>query len=262
MFGKLQSFIGQSFQRKLLLFTLTLIIATTVLLFIFLMINFRSMTSFSLDQNSAGMQQTVEDYLAKYAQEKATSTWLQLNEAQDNLSVLGRTAQKIVDHYDEIRANPEILNLSIFQTPLSEQRGALSSAATDRFETLIPPALADSIEARELLSTTALLNLTMDAVFDANANNAFVYFIGNQAAPVTPRLPQHSSCRHFAGQREPALLEGLVPPERGQLAALVHRRQPERAQSQPDHRRGSLPGRRRPGADGDHVLPPVGQAGE
>jgi sigma-B regulation protein RsbU (phosphoserine phosphatase) len=189
MLRRLRSFIGESFQRKLLLFTLTLVIATTIFLFLFLMFNLRSMTDYSLDQNAAGMEQTVEDYLTKYAQEKSTSTWLQLKEAQDNLTVLGRTAQKIVDNYDEIRANPEILNLSIFQTPLTEQRGALSSSPGDRFETLIPPALVDSVEARELLSSTALLNLTMDAVFDANANNAFVYFIGNQAAPVTRAYP-------------------------------------------------------------------------
>ena len=209
MFGKLQSFIGQSFQRKLLLFTLMLIIATTVFLFIFLMINLRSMTDFSLAQNAAGMQQTVEDYLAKYAQEKATSTWLQLKEAQDNLSVLGRTAQKIVDNYDEIRANPEVLNLSIFQTPLSEQRGRLSSAATDRFETLIPPSLADDIQAQRAAVDDCAVEPDHGRRVRRQCQQRVRLLHRQPGGARDARLPQLSPGGGAAGQPEPALLEGL-----------------------------------------------------
>ncbi|MBN1875086.1 MAG: SpoIIE family protein phosphatase [Anaerolineae bacterium] len=179
----------QSFQRKLILFNLAVVVFTTIVLFLFLMNNFQTITEFSLAQNTTSMEQTVEDYLTKYAQEKATSTWLQLKAAQDNLAILGKTAQKIVDNYDEIRANPAIFELSLFQTPLQEERGALSSGTGAEFDALIPPPITTDPRARELLEASALLNLNLDAIYQANINNAFVYFVGNPDTPVTRAYP-------------------------------------------------------------------------
>lgn len=113
MFKTLCNFFHQSFQRKLLLFNISLVIFTTVILFLFLINNFQTITNFSLDQNTTGMERTIEDYLTNYAQEKATSTWLQLKAAQDNMTILGRTAQKVIDNYDEIQANPAVFDLAL-----------------------------------------------------------------------------------------------------------------------------------------------------
>lgn len=191
MFKGILTFFTHSFRRKLLLFNISAVVLTTVMMFLYLTNNFQTITTYSLNQNTIGMQQTVEDYLTKYAQEKANSTWLQLKAAQDNLAVLGRTAQKIIDNYDEIRANPAIFDLDIFQTHLSEERGALSSDESASVDALIPPAIASDPRAQELLSTSALLNLNMDAVYDANANNAFIYFVGDPDAPVTRAYPNY-----------------------------------------------------------------------
>ncbi len=191
MFKGILKFITQSFQRKLLLFNISAVVLTTVMMFVYLTNNFQTITTYALNQNTIGMQQTVEDYLTKYAQEKANSTWLQLKAAQDNLTVLGRTAQKIIDNYDEIRANPAIFDLNIFQTQLSEAQGALSSDESASVDALIPPAIASDPRAEELLSTSALLNLNMDAVYDANANNAFIYFVGDPDVPVTRAYPNY-----------------------------------------------------------------------
>jgi sigma-B regulation protein RsbU (phosphoserine phosphatase) len=183
------SFFNRSFQRKLLLFNISLVILTTLILFLFLSYNFQTITNFSLAQNTIGMEQTVEDYLTKYTQEKATSTWFQIKAAQDNLAILGKTAQKIIDDYDEIRSNPALLDLSIFKTNLRDVGGALGSQPEDKVDTLIPPAIASNPQAKELLATSGLLNLNIDAIYDANVNNAFIYFVGNPDVPVTRAYP-------------------------------------------------------------------------
>jgi phosphoserine phosphatase RsbU/P len=183
------SYIRRSFRRKLLLFVLVAVVVTTVLQFLFLINNFRTITDFALQQNTAGMERTVEEFLANYAQEKAASTGLQIRAAQDNLSVLGKTAQQIVDNYDTIRADPALLNVGLFQTSLQPERGALTSAPADSFDLLIPPPLANDVRARELLEASALLNLSMQAVYGANVNNNFIYFVGDEAAPVTRAYP-------------------------------------------------------------------------
>ncbi len=186
---RLKAFFHQSFQRKLILFNLAVVVLTTIVLFLFLMNNFQTITEFSLDQNTISMEQTVQDYLTKYAQEKAASTWFQIKAAQDNLAILGKSAQKLVDHYDEIRANPAVFEVPFFQTYVNVEQGALTSPATATFEALIPPPLADDPDAFELLETSALLNLSLDAVYQANINNAFLYFVGNPDTPVTRAYP-------------------------------------------------------------------------
>ncbi|MCB0062913.1 MAG: SpoIIE family protein phosphatase, partial [Caldilineaceae bacterium] len=121
--------------------------------------------------------------------EKAFATWLQINNAQNHLAILGRTAQKILDHYDEIQANPAVLDLSLFDTHLSQELGALTSPITDVTDALIPPPIVDNPQAQTLLETTGLMNLNMDAVFETNENSAFVYFVGNPEIPVTRAYP-------------------------------------------------------------------------
>jgi phosphoserine phosphatase RsbU/P len=185
----LRALYGHSFRRKLLLFNLSAVFLTATVLTLFLLNNFRTITTFALEQNKASTEQSVNEFLDRYAQEKATSTWLQLQAAQSNLTVLGKTAQKLIDNRAAIRANPALLELPLFQTDLTEQRGALSASADARFDALIPPPLAESPEARALLADSALLNLSMDAIYEGNINNAFVYYVGDPQSPVTRAYP-------------------------------------------------------------------------
>ncbi len=189
MFKRFVGFVESSFQRKLLGFNILLVSLTTLFLFFYLTNNFRSITDFSLAENKQGITQTVEDYLTIYAQEKATSTWLQLKAAQDNLTILGTTAQKTLDNYDELVANTAVFTLPLFQTNLVEERGALTAPATAKVDALIPPPIADRADARDLLTVSALLNLNIDAIFAANDNNALLYFVGNADTPVTRAYP-------------------------------------------------------------------------
>jgi sigma-B regulation protein RsbU (phosphoserine phosphatase) len=182
-------FLSQSFQRKLLLFVLSAVVITTVLQFLYLSNNFRTITDFALQQNTAGMERTVDEFLANYAQEKATSTELQIRAVQDNLSVIGKTAQKIVDNYAVLRANPALFNLSLFQTNLHKDRGALTSVPTATYELFVPPNLADDPYTRAHVEVSALLNLSMDTVYEANPNNNFLFFVGDEAAPFTRGYP-------------------------------------------------------------------------
>ena len=151
MFKRLIGFFDKSFQRKLLTFNIVLVGLTTLFLFFFLMNSFRTITDFSLDENKKGITQTVEEYLTIYAQEKATSTSLQLEAAQDNLTILGSTAQKTLDNYDAINGNTAVFDIPIFQTELSEERGALTSAADANVDALIPPPIAENPAAKELI---------------------------------------------------------------------------------------------------------------
>ncbi|MCA9935917.1 MAG: SpoIIE family protein phosphatase [Ardenticatenaceae bacterium] len=189
MYKRFVAFVEQSFQRKLLGFHILLVSLTTLFLFFYLTNNFRRITDFSLGENKRGITQTVEEYLTIYAQEKATSTWLQLAAAQDNLTVLGRTAQKVVDDYDVLAGDTAVYTLPLFQTQLVEERGAWTTAADAEVDALIPPPIADNADARELLTVSALLNLNMDAIFDADDNNTLIYFVGNADTPVTRAYP-------------------------------------------------------------------------
>lgn len=189
MFKRIKYFFDKSFQRKLLTFNILLVGLTTLFLFLFLTNNFRNITDFALEENKRGITQTVEEYLTIYAQEKATSTWFQLQDAQANLSILGTTAQKTLDNYDEIKANTAVFDIPIFQTELEEERGALTADANAKVDVLIPPSIADNLKAAELAAVSAMLNLNMDAIFAANDSNALVYFVGNKETPITRAYP-------------------------------------------------------------------------
>lgn len=185
----MRSFIRQSFQRKLLLFVLLAVFLTTLLQLAYLINNFRQITDLALAENKRGAEQTADEFMAKYADEKAAAISEQLRAAQNNLSVLGRTAQKLVDNYAVIRENPALLNLALFRTELEERNGALGAPTDAPFDALIPPHLLDDPRAHEVLASSALLNLSMDAVYDANPNNTLIYFVGDETSPVTRAYP-------------------------------------------------------------------------
>jgi len=189
MITRIRLFFARSFYRKLLLFNLALVFATAVSLFFFLTNNFNTLTDFALAQNSAGLRDTTEEFLEKYTTEKAVATWMELQAAQANLAVLGRTAQKIVDNRADIRAEPAVFDIPLFQTRLVEQNGALTSPADAPTDALIPPEIAADPRATEWLRDSALLNLVMDAAYDANTNNTFIYYVGDEQSPVTRAYP-------------------------------------------------------------------------
>lgn len=189
MFKRIVHFFTKSFQRKLVLFNILLVSLTTIFLFLFLMWNMRGITDFSLEQNKHSLRQTVEEYLSIYTAEKATTTWLQIQEAQHNLTILGRTAQKIMDNYDAINENPAVFEIPIFETNLFEEHEALTVASTDTYDALISPIFVENPASEELMKISALLNLSMDAVGAANENQSLVYFVGDEEIPITRTYP-------------------------------------------------------------------------
>lgn len=189
MFKRITHFFGKSFQRKLVLFNILLVSLTTIFLFVFLMTNLRNITDFSLDQNRASLRRTVEDYLSIYTAEKAATTWLQIQAAQDNLAILGKTAQKTLDNYDAISGNTAVYDIPIFQTELDEELGALMTGEDAPYDAFVPPPYVDNPAAAELLAVSGLLNLNMDAVFEANENNTLIYFVGDEETPITRAYP-------------------------------------------------------------------------
>ena len=191
MIQRIKIFFGRSFYRKLLLFNVSMVFLTAIVLFLYLTNNFKTITDFSLAQNETGIEETTLEYLDKYTSEKANSTWLQLQAAQDNLAVLGRTAQKIVDHADEFGEETAVFDLPIFQTNLQEENGALTTNESDTTDAFIAPELVDNPRAAELLQISALLNLSMDAIYEGNSNNSYIYYTGDVDAPVSRNYPNY-----------------------------------------------------------------------
>ncbi|KAA3658185.1 MAG: HAMP domain-containing protein [Chloroflexi bacterium] len=189
MFKRIAHYFTGSFQHKLVLFNVLLVSLTTIFLVIFLMSNMRGITDFSLEQNRQSLRKTVEEYLTIYTAEKATSTWLQIQSAQSNLTILGRTAQKTLDNYNAINENTAVYQIPIFQTELEAEGDALTTAADTPFDAFIPPPFVENPASKELVNISALLNLNMDAVFAANENHTLIYFVGNEETPITRAYP-------------------------------------------------------------------------
>ncbi len=183
------NYFNASFQRKLLAYNILLVSVTTIILFMFLISSQQRLTDFALDANKTALDQAIKEYLTQYTAEKATSTWLQLEAAQDNLSVMGKMAQNIIDNKDELLANEAFYEIDLFKTDLRDVNGALSGSPEDVSDTLIPPPIADNPRAQEILAISSLLNLSMDGVFEANENNTFLYFVGDEDTPVTRAYP-------------------------------------------------------------------------
>ncbi|MEM7336592.1 MAG: HAMP domain-containing protein, partial [Chloroflexota bacterium] len=189
------SFFRTSFQRKLLLFNILLVSLTTIVLFVTLILNFRQFTNRTQALNIEGTQQTVEEYLTTFANEKAESTWLQIKAAQDNLTILGQTSQKIVDNYDELQAHPELFELSLFDTTLTNENGALTTSESKETDAFIPPQFTSDERAQELLEISGLLNLNIDAIQAVNENSSLIYYVGDIESPVTRAYPN----KHLVG---------------------------------------------------------------
>jgi sigma-B regulation protein RsbU (phosphoserine phosphatase) len=188
---RLIAFFNQSFQRKLLLFNLATVIITTVILYVFLALYFRSITNSAIESSLTSMQATVQEFMIRLVNEKSDSTWLQLKAAQDNLSVLGKTAQNMVDNSAYLATDPTLYQIPLFQTVLHEEHGALTSDSYAVVDTFVPPSLANDPRAIQQLELSAVLNLSMQAVYEANDNNAFVYYVGGPATPVTRAYPNY-----------------------------------------------------------------------
>jgi phosphoserine phosphatase RsbU/P len=183
------AFFTQSFQRKLLLFNLVTVILTTVILFLFLTIAMSSITETSLQKSREGIQKTVQDNLSLSAQVESNSIWSQLYAAQDNLSVLGKTAQKMVDNTLDLEANSNLLTIPLFFTPLHQEQGASTSLPSDPVDVVVPPSLSNDPLAMLAQQTSGLLNLNLQAVYEGNPNNIAIYYIGGPDAPVLRVYP-------------------------------------------------------------------------
>ena len=188
--NQILNYFNESFQRKLLAYNLIVIGTTTIVLFLFLISNLRVLTNFALDANKTAVDETIQEYLTQYANEKATSTWLQIKAAQDNLSVVGKTAQNIIDNRAEFEANPEIFEIPLFKTELlPTEAGAMSAAPDAITDVIVPVSIAESAETQELLALSSLLNLTMEAAFHGNENNSLLYFVGSRDAAFSRTYP-------------------------------------------------------------------------
>lgn len=178
-----------NFKAKLLLFTLSVVLIPTVVLVFFFIGNFYAITRFSLEQNKAGIERLNQEFLNNLAADKARLISLQFKRATDGLTILGKTAQKLIDNYQELSSVNDVYRLKLFRDNLVEYKKALTNPPQDEVNVLIPPSLASQQRSRQLLRVSSLLSPVIGPVFESNENNTFVYFIGDKESPVTRAYP-------------------------------------------------------------------------
>ena len=186
---RLIAFFKNSFPRKLMLFNLATVILTTAVLYLFLMLSFRSISNYSLERSTKSIQDTVEEFLIRLVNENSDSTGQQLKAVQDNLSVLGKTAQNMVDNSLYLQTDTTLYQFPFFDTKLHEEHGALTSDSFAPVDALVPPSFANDINAIQKLQTSSILNLSMAAIYEANPNNVLMYYVGGPDAPITRAYP-------------------------------------------------------------------------
>jgi len=177
------------FKAKLLLFALSVVLIPTAVLVSFFLINFNGITRFSLEKNTEGIEKSNQEFLNNLASDKARLTSLQFKRAIESLTILGKSAQKLIDHYQELSDVQDIYKLGLFRENLVPFLGALTNVSEEEINVLIPPALVPQKRSRELLKISSLLNLIIGPVFESNENNTFVYFVGDRESPITRAYP-------------------------------------------------------------------------
>ncbi len=179
----------RTFKFKLIFFTLSVTIIPLLFLVVLFLNNFNKITEVSLEQNTKGIKQSTYEYLTNMVKDKADLGSLRVQSVIDSVSVLGKSAQKIIDNYDELAGNKDIYEVDMFNNKLIELNGAKTNNTDEEVNVLIPPHIADNPESIELLKTTSLLNLSMASVFESNSNLTFLYFVGDRGSAITRAYP-------------------------------------------------------------------------
>jgi sigma-B regulation protein RsbU (phosphoserine phosphatase) len=177
------------FKVKLLLFVLSVVLVLTAGLVVFFINNFNALTQFSLEKNADGIRQSNQEFLTNLASDKARLISLQFKRAEDSVTIMGKTAQKLIDNYGDLSGLEGVYQTRLFRDALTPYKGALAGSRKDPVDVLIPPSLVSHPRAREYLKVSSLLNLIIGPVFESNENNIFMYFIGDRQDPVTRAFP-------------------------------------------------------------------------
>jgi len=198
--------LSHSFQFKLLLFNLIMVVLTALALYLYLVNNYDSFIQSSVSETEDSMQEIVKSLVSQYVREKRTATWYQVEAARNNLTVLGKMAQNIVDNYAdisdiletsaEVESQKTIFDILLFETGLQEVRYtdddfAWTSDPASPVDAYIPPSISDDPLAQEKVKIFGLLNIGMNAVYDANENTASIYYIGDENLPVMRIYPNN-----------------------------------------------------------------------
>jgi sigma-B regulation protein RsbU (phosphoserine phosphatase) len=198
------------FKVKLLIFALSVVLVPTAVLVILFLNNLNNMTRFSLAQNTAGIEKSNREFLSNLAS-KARLTSLQFRRAQESLTILGKTAQKLIDNYDDLAKIQDVYELKLFRDNFTSYRNALTNRPEDKVNVLIPPSLVPAGRSRELLRVSSFLNLIIGPVFESNENNTFVYFVGDRQSPVTRAFPYINLAEYLGDAIDLLFWKGFFP---------------------------------------------------
>lgn len=178
-----------NYKARLLAFTLSAVLIPIAVLVIFFLSSFNAITRFSLEKNKDGIEGMNREFLTNLAADKARLTSLQLKRVIDSITILGKTAQQLIDHYEELASVSDVYSLPLYRDNLIPYKKALTNRPAERVNVLIPPSLTSQHRSRQLLKVSSLLSPVIGPVFESNENNTFVYFVGDRQSPVTRAFP-------------------------------------------------------------------------
>jgi len=183
-------------RTKLVLFSLALVLSSILVIFSFYQKKFEEITSYSLDKNRESIERITQVYLQRIVQEKVKNISLQLKKAINDVTILGKTGQRIIDNL----SSSDLATLAehqLFTQKLKPYKGALTNDGTEEVNILIPQALVDKPITQAVLKQFSLLKLVLPPVFEASSNNTVAWFQTGPECPIFYGYPYFNVAEQF-----------------------------------------------------------------
>ena len=177
------------FKIKLLLFTLVAALVPLLALGYLFYMDFNNLTEVSLEQNTIGIKKSAQEYINSLASDKARIASLRIKSLFQNVTVMGQSAQNIIDNSSSLEKFDELYDTDLFRSEVITFEGSLTNTEDDSVNILIPPHLANKPQSMSLLRISSLLNISMPAIVQSNPSITFMYFVGDENNAITRAYP-------------------------------------------------------------------------
>ena len=144
----------------------------------------KKITDYALKKNQQGIELTTKKYLQKIVKDKVNLTYLELQKSIEQVTILGKVGQRIIDNFDNDDSLAELSRYKLFLQELIEYKGALLTRPEDEFHVIIPKSVVTKSRTKNIVSLFSLLTLVMPSVHEANHNNTMTWFATEPEHPV------------------------------------------------------------------------------
>ncbi|OQX29235.1 MAG: hypothetical protein B0D92_04780 [Spirochaeta sp. LUC14_002_19_P3] len=178
-----------NFKLKLSVFTLMAALIPIIILGYLFYTNFNTLTKVSLEQNTIGVKNSAYEYINSLARDKASIASLRMDGIFQSISVMGQSAQNIIDNAGNLGQLNKIYDTGLFNNKIIPFKNSLTNPPSETVNILVPPYLAQKPQSMSLLRISSLMNITMPAVVQANPSITFMYFVGDEYNAITRAYP-------------------------------------------------------------------------